>query len=81
MKGTVMARVVGEGRQDFGEMIAENSFYIDKTSFIREWWKSGKDVTLITRLRRFGKILTINMTECICSIVLKISLNLSEIRR
>lgn len=63
MKETVMARVVGEGRQDCSEMIAENSFYIDKTAFIREWWKSIKDVTLIARPGRFGKTLTINMTE------------------
>ena len=38
-------------------------FYIDKTDFIREWWESKDDVTLITRPRRFGKTLTMSMLE------------------
>ena len=38
-------------------------FYIDKTDFIKEWWESGDDVTLITRPRRFGKTLNMNMME------------------
>jgi len=36
-------------------------FYIDKTSFIREWWNGGDSVTLITRPRRFGKTITMSM--------------------
>ena len=35
----------------------------DKTNFIKEWWESGDSVTLITRPRRFGKTLNINMLE------------------
>lgn len=36
-----MARTVGIGHQDF-ETIRKNSyFYIDKPSFIREWWENG----------------------------------------
>ncbi len=56
-----MGRTVGIGIQDFGKII--NYFYIDKTSFIREWWESGDDVTLIARPRRFGKTLTMSMLE------------------
>ena len=41
----------------------KNCFYIDKTSFIEEWWESMDSVTLITRPRRFGKTLTMSMTE------------------
>ena len=36
---------------------------MDKTAFIREWWESGDDVTLITRPRRFGKTLNMSMLE------------------
>jgi len=44
-------------------MIENNYFYIDKTLFLKEWWENGDDVTLITRPRRFGKTLTMSMTE------------------
>lgn len=37
--------------------------YIDKTMFIKEWWDNKDIVTLITRPRRFGKTLTMDMTE------------------
>ena len=46
----------------------ENSFYIDKTDFIRLWWENRDDVTLITRPRRFGKTLNMNMLERFLSI-------------
>lgn len=58
-----MARTVGIGIQDFSKMIKNNCFYIDKTDFIKEWWESQDEVTLITRPRRFGKTLTMSMTE------------------
>ena len=35
--------------------------------FIREWWDSDDAVTLITRPRRFGKTLNMNMLECFFS--------------
>lgn len=56
-----MARTVGIGIQDFGDLIRGNYFYIDKTYFIKEWWESGDSVTLITRPRRFGKTLNMSM--------------------
>ncbi len=58
-----MARTVNIGVQDFSEIIENNDFYIDKTSFIKEWWENRDTVTLITRPRRFGKTLTMSMTE------------------
>lgn len=58
-----MARTVAIGIQDFDDLIRKNYFYVDKTSFIREWWDSGDAVTLITRPRRFGKTLNISMVE------------------
>lgn len=58
-----MARTVSIGEQDFGELVSKNCFYIDKTSFIKEWWESEDKVTLITRPRRFGKTLNMSMLE------------------
>lgn len=58
-----MARTVGIGHQNFETIRREGYFYVDKTSFIREWWESGDSVTLIARPRRFGKTLTMSMTE------------------
>ncbi len=58
-----MARTVGLGHQDFAQLITNDYFYIDKTSFIKEWWENGDMVTLITKPRRFGKTLTMSMTE------------------
>ena len=58
-----MARVVSIGTQNFEKLVANDSFYIDKTDFIREWWESRDEVTLITRPRRFGKTLNMSMLE------------------
>ena len=58
-----MARNVAIGLQDFGDVIRKGYFYIDKTSFIKEWWEAGDSVTLITRPRRFGKTLNMSMLE------------------
>ena len=63
-----MARTVGIGIQNFEKLIMENSFYIDKTDFIRQWWENRDDVTLITRPRRFGKTLNMNMLERFLSV-------------
>jgi len=70
-KGENMARTVGIGIQSFERVIINNYFYIDKTSFIKEWWESGDDVTLITRPRRFGKTLNMNMVERFFSVKYK----------
>ena len=58
-----MGRNVAIGIQQFNELIEKNYFYIDKTSFIKEWWDSGDSVTLINRPRRFGKTLNMSMLE------------------
>ena len=58
-----MGRTVGIGIQDFAELRENQFFYIDKTSFIKEWWESGDSVTLITRPRRFGKTINMSMIE------------------
>ncbi len=58
-----MAKTVGIGYQDFGDLLRENVFYIDKTYFIKDWWENRDMVTLVTRPRRFGKTLTMSMLE------------------
>lgn len=63
-----MARTVGIGHQDFETVITKNIFYIDKTSFIKEWWENEDSVTLIARPRRFGKTLNMSMVEKFFSI-------------
>ena len=63
-----MARTVGIGIQSFSKIRENNYFYVDKTSFIKEWWESGDDVTLITRPRRFGKTMNMSMLESFFSV-------------
>ena len=58
-----MTRSVGIGIQSFEKIITIHNFYVDKTLFIKQWWESHDDVTLITRPRRFGKTLNMSMLE------------------
>ena len=60
-------KTIGIGKQDFAALRESDCFYVDKTSFIREWWESEDDVTLIARPRRFGKTLNMSMLECFFS--------------
>lgn len=60
-------RKVSIGKQDYESLIKSGCFYVDKTYFIKEWWESQDDVTLITRPRRFGKTLNMSMLECFFS--------------
>ena len=60
-------KVVSIGAQSFDKLREGGYLYIDKTSFIKEWWESGVDVTLITRPRRFGKTLNMDMVRCFFS--------------
>lgn len=62
-----MKPTVSIGTQDFEKIRKSNSFYIDKSMLIKEWWESEDDVTLITRPRRFGKTLNLSMINCFFS--------------
>ena len=55
------------GKQSFEDIRKKDCFYIDKTDFIKDWWESTDDVTLITRPRRFGKTLNMDMLKCFFS--------------
>lgn len=63
-----MAGTIGIGYQDFGQLITNHVFYVDKTAFIKEWWENKDAVTLITRPRRFGKTLNMSMLEQFLSV-------------
>ncbi|MGN0464960.1 MAG: AAA family ATPase [Lachnospiraceae bacterium] len=58
-----MSMRISIGAQDFEYLRRRDCFYIDKTSFIKEWWENEDIVTLITRPRRFGKTLNMSMME------------------
>ncbi|MCD8109664.1 MAG: ATP-binding protein [Clostridiales bacterium] len=58
-----MKKKIALGITAFEDIIGRNVFYVDKTYFISDWYGSADQVTLITRPRRFGKTLTLNMVE------------------
>ena len=62
-----MKPVISLGTQSFEELRKNHSFYVDKTLLIQEWWENQDSVTLVTRPRRFGKTLNLNMLECFFS--------------
>ena len=66
-----MSTVVSIVNQDFESIRKSESFYIDKTVFIKEWWENNDSVTLITRPRRFGKTLNLSMLQCFFSVKYK----------
>ena len=63
----LVKKTVAIGKQSFAALRENDYFYIDKTDFIRQWWESGDDVTLIARPRRFGKTLNMDMLNCFFS--------------
>ena len=62
-----MKKQLSIGIQGFDKLRTEDYYYIDKSDFISEWWENGDDVTLITRPRRFGKTLNMDMLRCFFS--------------
>lgn len=66
-----MAQTISIGKQDFLYLRENNYFYIDKTDFIRQWWESADDITLITRPRRFGKTLNMSMLNYFSQIIIR----------
>ena len=51
------------GVDDYSVLVQGNYVYVDKTLFIKEFWKEGAPVVLITRPRRFGKTLSLSMLQ------------------
>ena len=59
--------IISLGNTAFESIRTGGNFYIDKSDFIRQWWENQDFATLITRPRRFGKSLNLNMLECFFS--------------
>lgn len=61
-----MRKMDSEG-QPFENIISQNLFYVDKTAFIKTWFEDAYFVILITRPRRSGKTMTLDMMRCFFS--------------
>ena len=62
-----MKKAISIGIQGFSDLREQDCFFVDKTNFIKEWWGKRDVVTLITRPRRFGKTLNMDMLKCFFS--------------
>lgn len=60
---TGVVRRMPIGMEDFGDVIREGFYYVDKTSLIRQVIERPGQVKLYTRPRRFGKTLNISMLK------------------
>ena len=68
MGGTLMTRTISIGAQGFEDLRANGYFYVDKTGFVRDWWRAGDSATLVCRPRRFGKTLNLDTVRCFLSL-------------
>ena len=57
-----MKTVMPIGTEYFAKLRA-NYYFVDKTTFLSDFFRGHADVTLITRPRRFGKTLLLSMTQ------------------
>lgn len=62
--GGKMGKTISIGARSFEFIREKDCFFVDKTGFIKEWWENQDAVTLITRPRRFGKTLNLDMLNC-----------------
>lgn len=51
------------GTEFFAKLRQNNYYFVDKTTFLSEFFRGHADVTLLTRPRRFGKTLLLSMTQ------------------
>ncbi len=59
-----MGKTISIGAQSFEFIRKNDCFFVDKTGLIKEWWENADAVTLVTRPRRFGKTLNLDMMNC-----------------
>ena len=68
-----MLKSIEIGAELFHELIESNSYYVDKTKFIKTIFEENTSkVMLITRPRRFGKTLTMSTFYDFLALILKI---------
>ncbi len=51
------------GRSDFGLIVGEGHYFVDKTMLIYDFYNNINDILLIPRPKRFGKTLNLSMIE------------------
>ena len=61
--GDWMDKVIPIGTEFFAKLRENNYYFVDKTTFLSEFFRGHNDVTLITRPRRFGKTMLLSMTQ------------------
>ena len=59
--GMMMKKPLPVGVDNFGKIVKENYYYIDKTMLVKELLDLKGEVNLFTRPRRFGKTLNLSM--------------------
>ncbi len=63
-KGAKETKGMPIGYSSFRKLRDDDMFFVDKSMFIDQILRSGAEVTLITRPRRFGKSINLDMTDC-----------------
>ena len=58
-----MDMVMPIGTEFFAKLRRNHYYFVDKTTFLSQFFRGHADVTLITRPRRFGKTLLLSMTQ------------------
>ena len=62
MTDTKKYKLLPTGEDTFSEVITQNKYYVDKTSYLRSVFaEDGSSVLLFTRPRRFGKTMLMDM--------------------
>ncbi|MEO1219380.1 MAG: AAA family ATPase, partial [Bacteroidota bacterium] len=56
------------GTDRFDKLLLESDLFVDKSLFIKEFLERGNEVSLITRPRRWGKSLNMDMLKCFLTI-------------
>lgn len=51
------------GRSDFGLLLRNNHYFVDKSQLIYDFYYSANDILLMPRPKRFGKTLNLSMIE------------------
>jgi len=63
-----MKKTLKIGRSDFGLIVGNNHYFVDKTMFIYDFYDNASDILLMPRPKRFGKTLNLSMIEHFFSI-------------
>ena len=58
-----MKKTLKIGRSDFGLIVKNNHYFVDKTMLIYDFYHNENDVILMPRPRRFEKTLNLSMIE------------------